>query len=401
MTDFAGHDTISTVLDEESGPSAAGGGQADLTTTETPSLRSDLESVFKDEAAKAPEKDEAADKGDKPVDEIKTEKPAKDEQPKVEKDAAKPGAKADEAKAERARAEDGKFARGEQREEGREQGRDKEGRKFVEAPQSFLPQAREVWRNTPHAVQTEVARLVQEHTQANEQTRQQVERYETIRQYDDLARSNGRELRDSLEKMTRIEQSLQRNPIAGLNEILMEVGPRKADGQPFSLYEIAQYVSQQDPQGYQQMVQQGREPQAPQEDPRVAQLEQRLAQVQEETAQRQYVEPFKQEHPRFDELQGDIAFFLQSGKVPESLSPMDRLAAAYDMAERINPPSYVDDQTANDRGPAEHRRADEDFSGSKSIKSSPGSVTESYEPEAKGGESVRDSLRAEMRRLNR
>lgn len=400
MTDFADHDTISTVLDEESGPSAAGGGQADLTTQDHPaSLRADLESVFKADAEK-PEKAEDGDKGDKPADDAKVEKPAKDDAEKPVKD-AKPDAKAEEAKADRARAEDGKFARGEQREEGKDQGRDKEGRKFVEAPQSFLPQAREVWRNTPHAVQTEVARLVQEHTAASEQTRETVQRYETIRQFDDMARSNGRDLRDSLEKMTRIEHSLQRNPIAGLNEILMEVGPRKSDGQPFSLYEIAQFVAQQDQQGYQQMVQQGREPQQQQEDPRIAQLEQRLAQVQEQTAQQQFVEPFKQAHPRFDELQGDIAFFLQSGKVPESLSPMDRLAAAYDMAERINPPSYVDDFAANDRGLAEHRRADEDFSGSKSIKSSPGSVTESYEPEAKGGESVRDSLRAEMRRLNR
>jgi hypothetical protein len=400
MTDFADHDTISTVLDEESGPSAAGGGQAVLTATEAPSLRSDLESVFKEDG-KAADKAEPDAKADKPAEHAKAEKPVKDEAVKPEAKTEKPEAKGDEAKADRTRADDGKFARGEHREEGREQGRDKEGRRFVEAPQSFLPQAREVWRNTPHAVQTEVARLVQEHTAASEQTREKVERYETIRQYDDLARSNGRELRESLEKMARIETSLQRNPVAALNEILMEVGPRKADGQPYSLYEIAQHVAQQDPQSYQQMVQQGREPEQPQEDPRIAQLEQRLAQVQEQTAQQQIVEPFKQAHPRFDELQGDIAFFLQSGKVPESLSPHDRLAAAYDMAERINPPSYVDDQAANDKGPAEHRRADEDFSGSKSIKSSPGSVTESYEPEAKRGESSRESLLAEMRRLNR
>jgi hypothetical protein len=383
---------LSTEIDTEAQPSAGGGGQV-VEQAEPQSVRADLETVFRDDKAKAEEPAKVEpDKAEKPAEEAKDDKAAKPDDAKAEKPEAKP----DEAKAERARADDGKFARPEGKDD-----QQKESRRFVEAPQSFLPQAREVWRNTPHAVQTEVARLVQEHTTANEQTRETVQRYESVRQFDELARSNGRELRDSLEKMTRIETSLQRNPVAALNEILMEVGPRKADGQPFSLYEIAQFVAQQDQQGYQQMVAQSREPDQPKEDPRVAQLEQRLAQMQEQQAHASIVEPFAREHPRFNELERDIAFFLQSGRIPESLSPHERLAAAYDMAERINPPSYVDDLPATDRVPAEQRRADDDFSGSKSIKSSPGSVTESYEPKAKSGESARDSLFAEMRRMNR
>jgi hypothetical protein len=390
MTDFADTITLSTDLDTDAGPSAAGGGEV-VEQAEPASVRSDLEAVFKDDA-KAPAKEDApAD--DKPADE-NAEKSAKDE-PAAEKAEPKPEQKAEEPKPERARAEDGKFAQRQKDEQ------PKEGRRLVEAPQSFLPQAKDVWRNTPHAVQTEVARLVQEHEAATQQTRETVERYESIRQYDDLARSNGRDLRESLEKMGQVENLLQRNPLAGLNAILMEIGPRKADGQPFSLYEVAQFVAQQEPSSYQQMIAQGQQPETPKEDPRVAQLEQRLAQMAEQQAHAAYVEPFAREHPRFQELELDIAFFLQSGKVPTSLSPMERLAAAYDMAERINPPSYVDDVAAARQDPAEHRRADDDFSGSKSIKSSPGSVSESYEPEAKRGESSRDSLLAELRRMNR
>lgn len=389
MTDFADTITLSTDLDPDAGPSAAGGGEVVEQSGPT-SVRSDLEAVFKEDA-KAPAKEEAPAE-EKPADE-KTEKPAKEEP--AEKPEAKPEQKAEEPKPERTRAEDGKFAQRQKDEQ------PKEGRRLVEAPQSFLPQAREVWRNTPHAVQTEVARLVQEHEAASQQTRETVERYESIRQFDDLARSNGRDLRESLEKMGHVENLLQRNPLAGLNAILMEIGPRKADGQPFSLYEVAQFVAQQEPSSYQQMVAQGQQPDEPKEDPRVAQLEQRLAQMAEQQAHATIVEPFAREHPRFQELERDIAFFLQSGRIPESLSPVDRLAAAYDMAERINPPSHVDDVAAARTDPAEHRRADDDFSGSKSIKSSPGSVSESYEPEAKRGESARDSLLAEMRRMNR
>jgi hypothetical protein len=380
-------DTLSTTIDTDAGPSQAGGGQvADV--AQPSSLRDDLEAAFKEDADKPvdPKSDDKADTEKQP-----DEKPAKDEA-KPEKVEAKPD---EETKPERTRAEDGKFVKPEGKDE-----QPKDGKRFVEPPKTFLPQAREVWRNTPHAVQAEVERLVNEHEASNEQTRASVDRYESLRQYDEVARSNGRDLRDSLEKMSNIEDQLQRNPIAGLNAILMEVGPRKADGQPFSLYEVAQYVAQQDHQGYQQMVAQGQPQQQPREDPRIVQLQQQLNHVQEQATHQTIIEPFARANPRYAELEGHIAQFLDSGMVPQSLSPRDRLAAAYDMAERINPPSHGTSADRQD-GLAEPRRADDDFSGSRSIKSSLGAVSETYQPEAKGGESVGDSLRAEMRRLNR
>lgn len=391
-------ETLSTTLDTDAGPSAAGGGQVAEVAAPV-SVRADLEAAFMEDAAKAPAAEKQAEPEKAPEDgkapDEKQDKADKAPEAKDAKD-AKDQPKPEDAKTERQRAEDGKFARSEQRE-----GEHREGKRFVEAPKNFLPAARDVWRNTPHAVQTEVARLVQEHEQTSEQTKQAVERYESLRHYDEVAKGNGRDLRESLERMSHVETLLQKNPLAGLNAILMEIGPRKADGQPFSLYEVAQFVSQQEPQSYQQMVAQGQEPPQPKEDPRIAQLQQQLAQVQEQTAQQTIIEPFARANPRYAELEQDIAFFLQSGKVPTSLSPYDRLAAAYDMAERINPPSHVGDQAADGRGLADTRRADDDFSGSKSIKSSPGSVTETYDPEAKPGESIRDSLRAEARRMNR
>lgn len=385
MTDFSDADTLSTTIDTESGPAAGGGGVV-LDPVDT-SPRGDLEAVFKEEADKAPEKVEPAKED--------ADKSAKEEGDKPA--TAKPE-KAAEDKPAKPRAEDGKFAARERTEGDKPAETDKPSgdKRFVEAPANFLPKAKEVWRNTPNAVQAEVARMAAEHTEATERTRATTERYESIRQYDDLARSNGRELKDSLAKMTEIERDLQTNPVAGLNKILMEVGPRKADGQPFSLYEVAQFIAQQQPDTYQRMVAPPAQPQR--EDPRVAQLQQQMRQMHEQHANDSIITPFKAQNPRFDELSNDIAMFLQSGRIPQSLSPQDRLAAAYDMAERINPPSHAND--AGDRkGPADSRGADEGFS--RSIKSSPGSVSETYEPEAKAGESVADSLRKEMRRLTR
>ncbi len=43
------------------------------------------------------------------------------------------------------------------------------------------------------------------------------------------------------------------------------------------------------------------------------------------------------EYARFYDLMDDIAFFLKSDKVDPGLPPMDRLKAAYQLADRLNP----------------------------------------------------------------
>lgn len=244
--------------------------------------------------------------------------------------------------------------------------------KGAEAPKEFLPRAKELWVNTPRAVQDEVARLTREYETEREQTRAATERYEAIRPFDELAKSNGRDLRESLVRLNEIENLMERSPLAGLNAILMEIGPTKPDGQKVSLYEIAHHIVQQGPQGYQQMMAQAQQRPAQQQgDPRVAHLEAQLASLQQQQVAMSIIEPFKREHPRYDELQHDIAFFLESGKVPASLSPYDRLATAYDMAERINPVSSHG--TAAYEGLEPERRVDTNSSGSKSIKGAPSS----------------------------
>lgn len=397
---------LSTVIDTDASPTAVGGG-APASLSEPadpaapPSLRETLETVFKE--GEDPAKVEApAEKTDAPKPDAKTdEKPAKaPDGEKVEpkprdpagKFAAKDGGEESAPEADKA----DKTGEG-------EADKQNDGRRHVEVPRNFLPKAKELWRNTPAIVQQEIERITHDHETELQQHREATERYAAVKDYDDLARSNGRDLRQSLARVVEIETALAKNPIAGLNRILQEVGPRKPDGQPFSLYEVAAHIVQSGPQGYQQMVAQAQQaPQQRQADPEVASLKEELASVKSQMTATQIIEPFARENPRYYELQDDIAFFLQSGRIPASLSPNDRLAAAYDMAERINPPSHVS-PTANDQGldPQTTRRADDGFSGSKSIKSAPGSVSDDAEAEAKGDESIRDSLLKTMRRLNR
>lgn len=380
-------DTLSTVIDTEAGPSASGGGQVPIADIPEPeNARADLEAVFKADAKKA-----EPETAKEPVAKPEPKEPKPEEAPE----------KAPEA--DKAPAADKEPEGDEKQPEAKPEVERDKGR-YPEPPSKFLPDAKEHWRNVPRAVQRDIATLTADHEREIGQYRESHERYESVRQFDEIARGNGRELKDSLARVVEIENALQANPIAGLNRILMEVGPRKADGQPVSLYEVAEHIVRAGPDGYRQMMAQGQpqQQQAPREDPRISQLEQRLAAMQEEQLANQVIQPFMAEHPRYAELEQDIAFFLQSGRIPTSLSAPERLEAAYDMAARINPSSHASAQDQQDRPEPElDRRADPSFSGNKSIKSAPGSVTEEVADEAPGGESIRDTLRKEMRRLNR
>lgn len=381
-------DTLSTTIDTDPGPSAAGAGVPKIAEpTPIPSARDDIDAALKEmDAPKVEEKPEAETKADPkadaaPKEDTKAEKgPPKTEEKPEARPEAKPDA-ADAAEPDDAAAKDGEQKEGKSR--------------HPDAPANFLPRAKELWRNTPNEVKAEVNRVLSEAAKATEAYK----RYDDLREFDELAKSNGRDLRESLMKLNHIENTMQQNPIAALNAILAEVGPRKADGQPINIMEVAQFLSQQGPQGYQQIMQrsQQQEMQA-RGDSEVESLRAEIERMKAEAAAREIIEPFAAKNPRYRELEEDIAFFLQSGKVPAGLSPSERLAVAYDMAARINPPSNV--SPASPSEPAPDRRADADFGGStKSIKSSPGSVAEDVDSVAAGGESIEDSIRKELRRM--
>ena len=263
-----------------------------------------------------------------------------------------------------------------------------------DAPKKFMPDAKEKWANVPNVVKRDINNMLREHEEQTAKTAKATERYENIRDFDELAQANGRDLRDSLMRVHHIENELASNPVSALNRILIEAGPRKPDGQPVSLFEVAQYIVQQGHQGYQQMVaQQPQAQQQPQANPEVEQLKQQVAQMQQQQLATSIIDPFRAANPRYDELKEDIAFFLKSGKIPAGYSPSERLEAAYDMAARINPASNIKEDDIPESPAAES------FAGSKSIKSAPGAVSNTMELE-RGG-SIRDVLERERKRIRR
>lgn len=372
MSDLA--ETVSTDLAPENSTTTGGGVPPATQPAESAeSHRESLEAVMKDA-------DKAAEKPPEKAPEKQAEPEAK-EQPKTEP--KEPAPNKQETVSEKTDAKPQEADAHEKR---------------PEPPARFSEAAKAVWRNVPREAQNEIARWHKE----TEEARPRLERYESIREFDELAKSNGRDLRESLVKINQFENMMRSNPVGALNSILQEIGPRKADGSPVSLLEVAQHVVNQGQEGYNQTIMQARQAQE-REAHEAAQREREQAQVQHnrELIRMAYVEPFRAAHPRYDELQGHIAMVLNSDMVDKTLTPPERLAKAYEIAERINPASSQ--STASQaRDLVEERRADTDLSGSKSIKSSPGLVTdEDADERAKPGEDILESIQQAARKLKR
>src|SRR3546814_4204016 len=102
-----------------------------------------------------------------------------------------------------------------------------------------------------------------------------------IREYDELAARNGVDLRQTLAEVKHLEDLMEANPLAALNAILLRSGPRKADGQPVSLFEMAAHIVQMGQDGYHKAV--TAMPQRQQQtSPEVEQLRAEMAQMKAE-----------------------------------------------------------------------------------------------------------------------
>ena len=327
--------------------------------------------------------------------------PEVEEEPELKPEPEVVEAKAEKPKEPEAKEEPKPEPAKERADNGRFKGKDgEEAPARYNPPEKLLPDARDVWKNVPRAVQRDIANMEQSYREEVTRHQEASERYEPIRQYDDLARSNGRDLTYTLGRVVEIENIMQSNPIAALQMLLNESGPRKANGQPLSVQEVAQFIMQQDPRQLQGQIHQAM-PKAP--DP--LQLEnQRLQQQMQDMQQAQLkavvVGPFAAANPRFQELQGPIADLLNSGMIPQTLSPADRLEAAYNMADRLYPASEVDGAQTKGRGPEPSKaRVETDSSGQKSIRSSPGAAgTETSEDASL---SLRALLEKNMTRMAR
>lgn len=302
-----------------------------------------LEKAF----AKAQSKAEEPEAKAKP-DSQEAKKPKEEPEPKGEKADSE-----DETKP-KARAADGKFAPADV--EGKadapkaEAASQSEG-KHVKAPARLLPSERDVWVNTPRAVQGAFERIEREFEEASVKHKEATEFHEGLRQYADMAKGANTTVKDALDRyvaadkmlaqdfgrgLAHIAQSHGKNPVEAVAQFM-----RAAGVQP---QQLGAYLQGQ-PAQPQQQAQRPVDPVAQAALQRVQQLEQVLQQqqkAQEVEQNRRYLEeqvlaPAMANMPRFGELQPDIVKLLETGYIDASLSPDVRLREAYFLADRMRP----------------------------------------------------------------
>lgn len=336
-----------------------------------------------------------------------TPEPVKDEKKADEKAEEKEPPKVEDKTKEKpvkARAEDGKFAKaemaeqesvteetgdvdGEDGQENEQEKRSSGERETDRPPARFLASAKAEWSNTPQSVRDEVYRAMKNMDDGIAEYRQDREFRKSLSNFESMANQAGTTVPDAIARYVAIDQELRTNPSNAIQRILATIN---LTPEQYAQHVMGQAQQQrQNPQMAQnnalqqqvnaltQQIQQLT--QGTQQDREIA----RLAEVE-----RSIIAPFAAEHPRYHELQDDIAFFLNSGKIPSNLPEQKRLEEAYFMAEQINPVGEVRIEGLSARTQRPINPA-----GKKSIKGAPSGATPAAGANLSGKEAIDFAMR--------
>jgi hypothetical protein len=265
-----------------------------------------------------------------------------------------------------------------------------------EPPKRFSPDAQRDWKTVPDSVRGEIHRAISENEQGLNKYKASHERYETFKEYDETAKANGRDLKDSIAKVLEFEKAMTKNPLAAMNYALREAGPRKPDGSPITIDDIVASVAGKSVDERVSAVHQENQ-----------QLRAELAQIKQEAQAReaemripQEVQKFAAENDRFEELADTIAVLLETGTTKD-------LKAAYALAETFRPatgahtaahdgthtPAQTGAHTADDDTEAQTLKAQEEAAAkaASSVKGAPGRGSSTARKSQQT--TIRDSLR--------
>jgi uncharacterized protein YukE len=239
------------------------------------------------------------------------------------------------------------------------------------APERFSPDAKAVWDTAPEPVKAEVARMHREMTQGIEKHRVGAERYETIKEFDELATRSGTDLKTALRNYTGLEQMLRQNPLQGLEQVCSNIG--------VSLKDVARIVLEQ-PADQQQS-----QADATVRDlkGKIEQLEKQIGGVaghfqrQQETSLQDHIAKWAETRPHFEIIAPHIAAEMREG----ATSLDDAEARVLQKFPSLASIAKASTSPAADEKPAASAAAASDLSaqtakGSKSVHGAPGSGSE-------------------------
>jgi hypothetical protein len=107
-------------------------------------------------------------------------------------------------------------------------------------PKRFSPDAKDAWASAPEPVRAEVARMERELTAGFEKHRAGAEAFESVREFDEMAKQSGTDLKTALTNYTNMEKVLRADPLKGLELICQNAG--------LSLRDVAAHVMGQTPE---------------------------------------------------------------------------------------------------------------------------------------------------------
>lgn len=321
---------------------------------------------------------------------------------KAEKPEVKPDEEA-QPKAEKPRAPDGKFSAQQQE----QQPEAPKQTAFKDAPQRFDDAAKREWETVPESVRGNIHRMQRELESGIDKYRRSAEEYETIREYADLARQHGTTVKAALDNYVGMERLLRENPLAGLEQLVSNLGLKDGQGNPLTFRALAMHVAGQAPDKV-----------SAQQDATIAQLRQQVQMLtqqiggvqqhfQQQAVQQKHQaaasewDAFARENPRANELQDQIADILQRYPAGDNITIRERLADAYAIAVARNPaPSAAHtgtDALAQNQIAAPRQPKPE---GRKSITGSPSTDTLTPSGKKKSPPSIDEALANAVRRAS-
>jgi hypothetical protein len=246
---------------------------------------------------------------------------------------------------------------------------------YKEPPSGFDTAAKAEWEAVPESVRGAMHRRAQEMEQGIEKYRTDAQEYEPVKRYAEMAKQSGTTLDQALGRYVEMENALRRDPMAGLQAVVANLGLTKQDGSPVTLRDVAASIMGQKPDQI-----------ASRQEATIANLTRQLQEVtqkiggfQEHIEQQQYRavetsansawQSFQEQNPRAAELEPDMATFLRKYPAPDNIPIIERLSDAYSWAVAKSPtgahtaaPPLVQTQIAPKPNPA----------GQKSISGAPG-----------------------------
>jgi hypothetical protein len=258
---------------------------------------------------------------------------------------------------------------------------------YREPPNRFANHSKHEWQHAPESVRAEVHRMYDEFGRAYKIYKADFDEMQTLRPFQRLAQSCGTTMVKALSSYVALEDKIRKNPLAGLDTVVNNLGLQTSDGQRIGLRDIAYYVASMTPEQYGQIQQNNAQIATAQQ---IANAKQEIAKLkqswQQAQAQQQFhytrsaVDVYANSHPRLDEL-GDL--------IEQEIKHGYDLDTAYRRANLLRPST----QAAQTRNPSAQTRPA--TATDRSISGSPGSsngATRRGKPSASPRDAVRNAI---------